>query len=137
MVPWRNHRCTSGHPTCWELSFTYPHKGARLLALGPGSSLLPLPSQAPSLGLLSLPQLRPPGRSSFDLQRPRTPAPPPSHLTLGMPGWDPPVSQLHCKVSDYLSENNSLRGPFWKHVLREVTVCRDELFCSKISATLP
>lgn len=113
-----------------------PQRGT---AAGVRSGLLPpapsFPSTQPGSALPT--QLRPPGRSSFDLQRPRTPAPPPSHLTLGMPGWDPPLSQLHCKVSDYLSENNSLRGPFWKHVLREVTVCRDELFCSKISATLP
>ena len=50
----------------------------------------------------------------------------------------PPTSPWECQdgnhlcpsytaVSDNLSENNSPSGPFWKHVLREVTVCRDEL----------
>lgn len=39
----------------------------------------------------------------------------------------------HTAVSDYLSENNSPRGPFWKHVLREVTVCRDELLLLLLS----
>lgn len=118
-----------------------PHKGAQLLLSGLGSFLLPLPNHpawaCPHRRCAPNPQLQTPGRSSFDLQRPRTPAPPPSHLTLGVPGWDPPMSQLYCRVSDYLSENNSPHGPFWKHVLREVTICRDELFCSKVPATLP
>lgn len=122
------------------VSYLPPQRGT---AAAVRSGLLPpASSQPPSLGLpsqalRSQPQLQTPGRSSFDLQRPRTPAPPPSHLTLGVPGWDPPMSQLYCRVSDYLSENNSPHGPFWKHVLREVTICRDELFCSKVPATLP
>lgn len=46
------------------------------------------------------------------------------------------MSQLCCRVSADLSENKSPRGPIRKSVLREVTVYRDELFCSKAPGLL-
>lgn len=94
------------------------------------------PRACPHGGCCPHPQLQPPGGSSFGLQRLRTPAPPPSHLALGVPGQDPPMSQLCCRVSADLSENKSPRGPIRKSVLREVTVYRDELFCSKAPGLL-
>ena len=54
------------------------------------------PRACPHGGCCPHPQLQPPGGSSFGLQRLRTPAPPPSHLALGVPGQDPPMSQLCC-----------------------------------------
>lgn len=99
-----------------------------------------------------------PPASSFPSTQPGSALPTPSFnhlagavLTFRDQGHQPhlpPTSPWECldgthpcpsytAVSDYLSENNSLCGQFWKHVLREVTVCRDELFCSKIPATLP
>lgn len=105
---------------CWELSFTYPHKGAQLVLVRPPSCLF-LPKH-PAWVCSPLP----PASTTWQEQfwpseiKDTSPTSLPPH-----PGnaWTGPTCPSYT-ASDYLSENNSLRGQFWKHVLREVTVCR-------------